>query len=109
MSGVTIFLVAANAADIRLDRWFRSSYPGLSHGRLEKLLRTGQVRVDGGRIKGATRLAPGQMVRVPPLDQGADHRGPEGVSRGHRIYGLDGKGLYVARITLGRIVDALLA
>ena len=30
----------------RLDRWFRRHYPGLSHGHLEKLLRTGQVRVD---------------------------------------------------------------
>ncbi len=67
MSGVTIFLVAANDADIRLDRWFRSRYPGLSHGRLEKLLRTGQIRVDGRRAKASLRLAAGNQVRVPPL------------------------------------------
>jgi len=67
MSGVTTFLVAADDADIRLDRWFRSRYPGLSHGRLEKLLRTGQIRVDGCRAKASLRLAAGNQVRVPPL------------------------------------------
>ena len=67
MSGVTTFLVAADDADIRLDRWFRNRYPGLSHGRLEKLLRTGQIRVDGRRAKASLRLASGNQVRVPPL------------------------------------------
>ncbi|MDE2494590.1 MAG: RluA family pseudouridine synthase [Alphaproteobacteria bacterium] len=51
---------------IRLDRWFKRHYPGLTHGRLEKLLRTGQVRVDGKRVKSSDRLAEGQMVRLPP-------------------------------------------
>lgn len=55
---------------MRLDRWFRSHYPDLTHGRLEKLLRTGQVRVDGARVKSGTRLEPGQRVRVPPLPEG---------------------------------------
>ena len=52
---------------MRLDRWFKTHYAGLPHSRLEKLLRTGQVRVDGGRAKASTRLAEGQTVRVPPL------------------------------------------
>ncbi len=51
MSGVETVEVAADEADLRLDRWFRRRYPHLSHARLEKLLRTGQVRVDGGRVK----------------------------------------------------------
>ena len=68
MSGVTQVEVAESDADIRLDRWFKRHYPHLKHGRLEKLLRTGQVRVDGGRAKANTRLQPGQTVRVPPLD-----------------------------------------
>lgn len=67
MSGVKTLLVAPGDADIRLDRWFRSRYPGLSHGRLEKLLRTGQIRVDGRRAKAGLRLAAGNQVRVPPL------------------------------------------
>ena len=53
--------------DIRLDRWFRRHYPALGHGRLEKLLRTGQVRVDGKRAKSGDRVVPGQAIRVPPL------------------------------------------
>src|SRR5215831_11062850 len=53
----------------RLDRWFRRHYPGLSHGRLEKLLRTGQVRVDGKRARAGDPVAPGQQVRVPPLPE----------------------------------------
>lgn len=52
---------------MRLDRWFRTHYASLPHSRLEKLLRTGQVRVDGGRVKANTRLEAGQRVRVPPL------------------------------------------
>src|SRR5205085_8419574 len=38
-----------------------------SHGRLEKLLRTGQVRVDGKRARAGDPVAPGQAIRVPPL------------------------------------------
>jgi 23S rRNA pseudouridine955/2504/2580 synthase len=52
---------------MRLDRWFKTHHPEIPHSRLEKLLRTGQVRVDGGRAKASTRLAVGQVVRVPPL------------------------------------------
>ncbi len=68
MSGVTQVEVAEGDADARLDRWFKRHYPHLKHGRLEKLLRTGQVRVDGARAKANTRLAAGQTIRVPPLD-----------------------------------------
>ncbi|MBL8659572.1 MAG: RluA family pseudouridine synthase [Rhodospirillales bacterium] len=56
---------------LRLDRWFRRHYPGLSHGWLEKLLRGGQVRVDGRRAHAGDRLEPGQRVRVPPLGEAA--------------------------------------
>jgi 23S rRNA pseudouridine955/2504/2580 synthase len=59
--------VASEEAGLRLDRWFRRRYPQLAHARLEKLLRTGQVRVDGGRVKAGFRLDAGQQVRVPPL------------------------------------------
>ena len=56
---------------MRLDRWFKQHFPDLSFGHLQKLVRTGQVRVDGGRVKTSTRLEPGQAVRVPPLNAGA--------------------------------------
>jgi 23S rRNA pseudouridine955/2504/2580 synthase len=69
VSGVATREVAADDAGVRLDRWFRRHYPTLSHGRLEKLLRTGQVRVDGGRAKASQRLEAGQAIRVPPLGE----------------------------------------
>lgn len=52
---------------MRLDRWFKQRFPGIGHARLQKLVRTGQIRVDGARAKAGTRLAPGQKVRIPPL------------------------------------------
>ena len=67
MSGVTQRVVTADEGDLRLDRWFRRHFPALGHGSVERLLRTGQVRVDGKRAKAGQRLAPGQVVRVPPL------------------------------------------
>ncbi|MGF1626664.1 MAG: RluA family pseudouridine synthase [Alphaproteobacteria bacterium] len=67
MTAVESRTVAPDDDDVRLDRWFRRIAPELSHGRLEKLLRTGQVRVDGKRAKAGQRLKPGQVVRVPPL------------------------------------------
>lgn len=59
--------VGNGEGDLRLDRWFKRHYPALSHVRLEKLLRKGQIRVDGKRVKANARLEPGQVVRVPPL------------------------------------------
>ncbi|EHH69050.1 RluA family pseudouridine synthase [Gluconobacter morbifer] len=64
---VTNRIVTEDEADLRLDRWFRRHYPNLTQGALQKLCRTGQVRVDGGRVQTSARLAPGQTVRVPPL------------------------------------------
>lgn len=69
--GVRTMTVAEDEAEIRLDRWFRRHFPNLGHGRLEKLLRTGQVRVDGKRVKASRRLAVGEIVRIPPLGEGA--------------------------------------
>ena len=67
VSGVQNLRVTDAEADMRLDRWFRQHFPQVTHGRLEKLLRTGQIRVDGRRVKAGTRLEPGQSVRVPPI------------------------------------------
>jgi 23S rRNA pseudouridine955/2504/2580 synthase len=59
--------VSADEADIRLDRWFRRRFPGLPQSMIQRLCRTGQVRVDGHRAEASTRLIAGQAVRVPPL------------------------------------------
>ena len=67
MSGVQHITVAAGEGDQRLDRWLRRRFPELGQGRIEKMCRKGELRVDGGRVKPATRIAEGQEVRVPPL------------------------------------------
>lgn len=50
----------------RLDRWLKQNYPDLPFGRMQKLLRSGQIRLDGGRVKGNARLGTGQALRLPP-------------------------------------------
>jgi 23S rRNA pseudouridine955/2504/2580 synthase len=54
-------------ADTRLDRWLRRRFPALTQGALQKMLRTGQIRVDGKRAEANTRLLAGQEVRLPPM------------------------------------------
>jgi 23S rRNA pseudouridine955/2504/2580 synthase len=67
MAGVEQRRVEADEAGMRLDRWFKVHFPGLGFGPLQKLLRSGQIRVDGGRVKSDTRVMAGQMIRIPPL------------------------------------------
>ena len=68
MSGVEIIKIKAEDDGIRLNRWFLKYYPGLSLGRLQKLLRTKQIKVDGAKVESNARLSAGQEIRVPPLD-----------------------------------------
>lgn len=67
MSGKTVRteIVTHEEAGARLDRWIKRRLT-VSQGELEKLLRTGQVRVDGARAKSNTRVVAGQQVRLPP-------------------------------------------
>ena len=58
--------IAEDDDGIRLDRWFKRHYPALTHARLEKLLRKGEVRLDGKRAKSADRIMAGQTLRLPP-------------------------------------------
>lgn len=67
MSGVQTLTVTDKDDGLRLDRWFRTHFPALNHGALEKLLRTGQVRVNGARAKANHRVEAGQTIRVPPI------------------------------------------
>lgn len=69
MSRVQTITVAQADADQRLDRWLRRQFPHVPQGRIEKMCRKGELRVDGGRVKANTRLEVGQSVRVPPLPQ----------------------------------------
>jgi 23S rRNA pseudouridine955/2504/2580 synthase len=84
MAGVETREVGDDEDGMRLDRWFKTHYPDLPHSRIEKLLRTGQVRVDGGRAKASLRLAAGQTVRVPPLPDTALAPVKQGLSKSER-------------------------
>lgn len=69
MSGVKKREVTEAFDGRRIDRWFKENYPDLPRSRLEKLLRTGQVRLDGKRVKASVRLEEGQTIRVPPIER----------------------------------------
>ena len=69
MPGVEIKKVKAEDDGMRLNRWFMKYYPNLTLGRLQKLLRTKQIKVDGKRAETSLKLAAGSEVRVPPMDE----------------------------------------
>jgi 23S rRNA pseudouridine955/2504/2580 synthase len=64
---VETIVIARGEAGLRLDRWFRTHFPDVTHGYLQKLLRSGQVRVDSKRVQANARLEAGQQVRVPQV------------------------------------------
>jgi 23S rRNA pseudouridine955/2504/2580 synthase len=59
--------VGQGEGGLRLDRWFRVHFPAITYGHLQKLLRSGQVRLDSRRVQANARLEPGQQVRVPAV------------------------------------------
>jgi 23S rRNA pseudouridine955/2504/2580 synthase len=83
--------VADADAGMRLDRWFRLHFPQVSYGYLQKLLRSGQVRVDARRVHANARLEAGQQVRVPavvrqPPKAVPSLQPPLGLSKGDRDF-----------------------
>jgi 23S rRNA pseudouridine955/2504/2580 synthase len=70
----TLFVDPGEAGEdgVRLDRWFRRRWPHLTQIQIQKLARSGQIRVDGARAKADTRLQAGSQVRVPPLPDAPD-------------------------------------
>ncbi len=64
---VALYDIGEDEAGMRLDRWFRRRFPDLPQSHLNKIVRKGEVRVEGKRADVATRLELGQTVRVPPL------------------------------------------
>ena len=67
MAEVRTLTVDAGEDGVRLDRWFRRRWPHLTQGQIQRLARSGQIRVDGARAKADSRLVAGARVRVPPL------------------------------------------
>lgn len=65
-TGVQKVLIGDDEAGQRIDNFLRRQLPGLPKGRLYRILRRGEVRVNGGRVRADYRLVSGDEVRVPP-------------------------------------------
>ncbi|MEO1949653.1 RluA family pseudouridine synthase [Thioclava sp.] len=80
MSGVQHITVTEDEGEQRLDRFLKKRFPHLSQGMIEKFCRKGDLRVDKGRVKANSRVAPGQEIRVPPIPDSAPAPRTEGIS-----------------------------
>jgi len=67
MSKVQTVVVDNDEDGMRVDRFLAARFPGLNFVRVQSMIRKGELRVDGGRIKANARLSVGQSVRVPPI------------------------------------------
>ena len=88
-TSVETITVKTDEAGIRLDRWFKIHFPDVTYGYLQKLLRSGQVRVDSKRVTANARLEAGSEIRVPhaarqPAKRAPSTRAPLGVSKADR-------------------------
>jgi len=59
--------VSADEAGMRVDRFLEAKFPGLSFSHIHRVIRKGELRVDGRRVDGKDRLEAGQKVRIPPV------------------------------------------
>jgi 23S rRNA pseudouridine955/2504/2580 synthase len=72
MSGVQTRVVGPDEGDQRVDRYLRRLFPHVTQGRMEKMCRKGELRVNGGRVKSNSRVEVGDKVRIPPLPTEAE-------------------------------------
>jgi 23S rRNA pseudouridine955/2504/2580 synthase len=77
--GVQKTIVGPDEAGMRIDRFLEVKFPTLAYARIQRLIRKGELRIDGKRAKPGGRLEPGQTVRIPPL-----HLTPERPRGGER-------------------------
>ncbi len=66
-AGVQNVSVAPDENGMRVDRFFEARFPGLSFSHIQRIIRKGEVRVNGKRTQPKARLEAGQAVRIPPL------------------------------------------
>lgn len=78
--GVSLVRVKDQDDGMRLNRWFLKYYPNLPLSRLQKLLRTKQVKVDGKKAEVSLKLQAGWEVRIPPLDDKTQEKEKDFVS-----------------------------
>ncbi|MCB1335501.1 MAG: RluA family pseudouridine synthase [Roseivivax sp.] len=69
MSKVQTVTIGPGDGGQRLDRWLKRHFPHLAQGRIEKMCRKGELRVDGARCKASDRVDTGMQIRIPPLPE----------------------------------------
>ena len=66
-AGVQTVTVKGDEDGMRLDRFFEARFPGLSFSHIQRIIRKGEVRVNGKRADPKDRIKSGQAIRIPPL------------------------------------------
>ena len=64
---VQTVVVTADEGNMRVDRFLEARFPGLSFSHIQRIVRKGELRVNGKRADSKDRLEEGQSVRIPPL------------------------------------------
>jgi 23S rRNA pseudouridine955/2504/2580 synthase len=64
---VQTIVVTADENNMRVDRFLEHRFPGLSFSHIQRVVRKGELRVNGKRADSKDRLEEGQSVRIPPL------------------------------------------
>src|SRR5437660_9821805 len=66
-TGVQNLVVTADEAGMRVDRFLEARFPTLSFSHIQRIIRKGELRVDGKRARPNDRLTAGQSIRIPPV------------------------------------------
>jgi 23S rRNA pseudouridine955/2504/2580 synthase len=67
MTSPTSLVVAEDGADSRLDRYLRRNIDGITQAVIQKLCRTGKIRIDGQKAEASTHLSLGATITLPPI------------------------------------------
>lgn len=59
--------IDAESAGQRVDNYLMRELKGVPRTRVYRLLRRGEVRINGSRVKASARLAVGDLLRIPPV------------------------------------------
>src|SRR3954467_8216856 len=66
-TAVQTVTITPDEANMRVDRFLEARFPGLSFSHIQRIVRKGELRVNGKRVDSKDRLEEGQSVRIPPL------------------------------------------
>src|SRR5438128_988803 len=64
---VQTVVVTGDENNMRVDRFLEARFPGLSFSHIQRIVRKGELRVNGKRADSKDRLEEGQSIRIPPL------------------------------------------